>query len=75
MGFYHISNVSKPKRGAWHVYHPGYLALYGIVSVFLILFIILMWSVGGAVLPGLVGIFFFVMAGRQLHLKGEQRDV
>jgi hypothetical protein len=70
-----MSNQSKPKRGAWHVYHPGYLALSSTLSIFLLLFIIIMWSVGVIVVPGLLGILFLVITGRQLHLKGEQRDV
>ncbi|KQM82418.1 hypothetical protein [Agromyces sp. Leaf222] len=67
------STVPEPtdKRGAWHVYRPGYLALYGIPSAMIILWILLNWGYGVAVIPGLLGILFFVMTGRQLYLKGQ----
>lgn|GEM_PF-3416211 len=62
----------KPKTGPWHVYHPGWLALYGGVSLIVLLGIWATWSSGGVAIPGLIGIFFFVMTGRQLSLMNER---
>jgi hypothetical protein len=61
-----------PKKGAWHAYHPGYLALYSGVSLVLLIAIAGTWASGGAAIPGLIGLFFFVMTGRQLQLMSER---
>ena len=56
-------------QGLWHVYHPGWCALYVVMSIALLLFLLLMWSTGQVAFPGLLGILFVVMAGRQLWLR------
>ena len=56
-------------QGLWHVYHAGWCALYVVMSIALLLFLLLMWSTGQVAFPGLLGILFVVMAGRQLWLR------
>lgn len=63
-----MSGSSAPKRGPWNEYKPGWLALYGVVSLITMLFIWATWSSGGVAFPGLLGLFFFTITGRQLYL-------
>jgi hypothetical protein len=67
-----MAEESNMGRGAWRVYKPGYLALYSIGSVVMVLLIVSAWSAGNVVFRGLIGILFVTMAGRQLYLKGQQ---
>lgn len=72
----------KPARKeAWTTYYPWALALYGSVSVILLIIIVASWipspEIPGVpaskqsfpVFPGLLGILCFVMTGRQLYLR------
>jgi hypothetical protein len=61
-----------PKKGPWHTYHAGWLALYGGVSLILLIAIAGTWASGGAAIPGLIGLFFFLMTGRQIQLMGQR---
>lgn len=72
------------RKGAWSTYYPWALALYGIVSAVLLLIIIVSWMPSPEIpdvpaseqspplIPGLLGIFFFVMTFRQLYLRSSQ---
>ena len=64
----------KPKTGPWHKFHPGWLALYGIVSLVLLIAILCTWGGGGVAFPGLIGVLFFTMTGRQLYLMVQPRS-
>lgn len=77
------TNSNRPARKtAWNTYYPWALALYLIVSVFLLILIVVSWlpapELSGVpasppLIPGLLGLLFFVMAGRQIYLRGESQ--
>lgn len=79
-----MTNSNRPTRKtAWNTYYPWALSLYLIVSIVLIIIIGASWipapEIPGVpaseqsfpLIPGLLGLFFFVMAGRQIYLRGE----
>lgn len=81
-----MMSIDVPKRrGAWNTYHPWALALYGVMSVILLIVIVVSWmpspeipgvppsEQSAPLIPGLLGILFFVMAGRQFHLRGQSK--
>lgn len=63
--------TEKRKSGPWWVFHPGWLLLYGVISLILLIAIFSTWSSGGFAIPGLIGILFFVMTGRQIWLASQ----
>ena len=75
---------SEPARGTgWNTYKPGLLALFGTISGLLLVIIVISWippaelegvppeTQAGPMVPGLLGVFFFIMAGRQFYLRGQ----
>lgn len=80
------ANQNRPERKtAWNTYYPWALALYGIVSAVLIVIVFVSWipapEIPGVpaseqsvpVIPGLLGVFFIVMAIRQISLRNSSR--
>jgi hypothetical protein len=80
------ANSNRPARKtAWNTYYPWALALYVIVSIVLLIIIVVSWipapEIPGVpaseqsfpLVPGLIGVFFFIMAGRQIYLRGESQ--
>jgi hypothetical protein len=76
------NSKSTPRKTAWNTYYPWALALYLIVSVSLLILIVVSWlpapELSGVpasppLIPGLLGLFFFFMAGRQIYLRGESQ--
>jgi hypothetical protein len=76
---------SPERKSVWNTYYPWALALYGTISVILLVIILVSWIPGAEipgvppseqsvpVIPGLLGILFFVLAGRQLYLRSESK--
>jgi hypothetical protein len=72
-------------KTAWNTYYPWALALFTTVSVMIAIIIVASWipaqgdpgvptsARSGSVVPGLAGILFFVMAGRQMYLRSQER--
>ena len=50
---------------------PGWLLLYGVTSLFILLAILGTFSSGGFAIPGLFGILVFTMTGRQIWLASQ----
>lgn len=82
-----MSNTDVAKRkNAWNTYYPWALGLYGVISVILLLVIAASWMPSPAIpgvppsersaplIPGMLGILFFTMAGRQLYLRGQSKQ-
>jgi hypothetical protein len=63
--------ATKPKSGPWWIFHPGWLILYGLVSLILVLGMWSVFSSGGWAIPGLIGILFLTMTGRQIWLAAQ----
>jgi len=73
------------RRSAWSTYYPWALALFSTLSVILLVIVVASWipapEVPGVppneqsvpVIPGLLGILFFVFAGRQLYLRSQSK--
>ena len=76
---------SPARKTGWNTYYPWLLAIWGTISVILLVIIVISWmpapeipgvppsEQSGPVIPGLLGILFFVLAGRQLYLRGESK--
>lgn len=59
------------KSGPWWVFHPGWLLLYGFFSLVILLGILGTFASGGFAIPGLLGLLFFTMTGRQIWLASQ----
>lgn len=80
------SNPHSSRKTGWNTYHPWLLTLSGVLSVILLVIGIISWmpapEILGAppseqnepIVPGLLGILFFVVAGRQLYLRGQLKS-
>lgn len=81
-----IEDPDSSRKTAWNTYYPWALALYGVLSVILLVIIVVSWMPApeipgvppsewdGPIVPGGLGILFFLMAGRQLYLRGQSKS-